>query len=126
VALKGAPQRRREPSTATEPSEETTMYWYGDHVSGWGWLLMGVGMVTFWGVVLTGAVLLAHSLARPQQPPTPFPPTATPEQLLAQRFAQGEIDEAEYRDRLATLRSHASRHPCQAFRTESQSTTSEV
>ncbi len=78
------------------------MYWYGDHVSGWGWLLMGVGMVTFWGVVLTGAVLLAHSLARPQQPPTPFPPTATPEQLLAQRFAQGEIDEAEYRDRLAT------------------------
>jgi putative membrane protein len=84
------------------------MYWYGDHVSGWARLLMGVGMVTFWGVVITGAVLLARSLARGQQPPTPFPPPATPEQLLAQRFGQGQINEAEYRDRLATLRNHAS------------------
>jgi putative membrane protein len=84
------------------------MYWYGDHVSGWAWLLMGIGMVTFWGVVITGAVLLVRSLARPQQPPTQLLPHITPEQLLAQRFAQGQIDEAEYRDGLATMRSHAS------------------
>lgn len=28
---------------------------------------------------------------------------ASPEELLAQRFARGEIDEAEYRQRLAVL-----------------------
>jgi putative membrane protein len=91
-----------------------------------GWLLMGVGMVTFWGVVITGAVLLPRSLARPQRPHTPLPPTATPEQLLANAIAQGEIDEAEYRDgwpRCAATQ----QAPCQgAFRTESQSTTSEM
>jgi putative membrane protein len=58
--------------------------------------------------VITGAVLRVRPLACPQQPPTQFPPQATPEQVLAQRFAQGQIDEAEHRDRLATLRSHAS------------------
>lgn len=33
----------------------------------------------------------------------------SPEQLLAARFARGEINENEYRDRLAVLRDHA--HP---------------
>jgi len=31
---------------------------------------------------------------------------STPEQVLAERFARGEIDEGEYRQRLATLRGH--------------------
>ena len=30
-------------------------------------------------------------------------PEQSPEKLLAQRFARGEIDEQEYQDRLATL-----------------------
>ncbi|MEW2558755.1 SHOCT domain-containing protein [Streptomyces griseorubiginosus] len=37
----------------------------------------------------------------PQQPPTHVPPS--PEQLLAERFARGEIDEEEYRRRMSVL-----------------------
>ena len=41
--------------------------------------------------------------AAPPPPRTPASP-GTPEQLLAERFARGEIDEEEYRHRLAVLR----------------------
>jgi putative membrane protein len=34
-----------------------------------------------------------------------IPPS--PEQILAARFARGEISETEYRDRLAVLRDHS-------------------
>jgi hypothetical protein len=53
----------------------------------------------------------AHHRRRAAFPhPEPFPepshtPAATPpERLLAERFARGEIDEEEYRRRLAVLR----------------------
>lgn len=79
------------------------MYWYGGPASGWGWVLMGVGMVVFWGIVITAVVLLVRSPRAAAQ--TPGQPTArpTPEQVLAERFARGEIDEADYTGRLATL-----------------------
>ncbi len=82
------------------------MFWYGDNTSGWGWALMTVGMVAFWGLLITGIVLLVRSpgtVGRPaSQPPVP----STPEQVLAQRFARGEIDETEYTGRLAALNEH--------------------
>lgn len=77
------------------------MYWYGDHMSGWGWALATIGMVTFWGLLITGVVLLVRYLGRPSEPP---PAARTAEQLLAERLARGEIDEAQYRERLAVLR----------------------
>lgn len=57
------------------------MYWYGDHMSGW------VG-------------------AR-EQPPS----GRDPEQLLAERFARGEIDEDEFHQRMTVLRAEAPHHP---------------
>jgi putative membrane protein len=81
--------------------------WYGDHVSGWGYALMTVSMVFFWALVVAGIVALVHYLGRSGQP-TRTPPTGTrptPEQVLAERFARGEIDEDEYRKRLDILRS---------------------
>ena len=85
-----------------EVEEEITMMYYGDHMSGWGWFGASVGMILFWGLVITAIVLLVRYLRsdRPGQAPTA--PTA--EQVLAERFARGEINETEYRDRLATLR----------------------
>jgi putative membrane protein len=77
------------------------MYW-GDHMSGWGWALMGLSTAVFWGLVITGIVLLVRYVGRSSQQSRPTPPTA--EELLAARFARGEIDEAEYERRLATLR----------------------
>jgi putative membrane protein len=55
------------------------------------------------GLLAAGAVALARfSAARPAQRP------GEPERLLALRFARGEIDEQEYRSRLAALRDHDS------------------
>jgi putative membrane protein len=87
----------------------TMMYWYGSGMSGWGYALMIVGMVLFWGAVIVGIVALVRYIGRSGQPPeTPSsqapPPSRTPEQLLAERFAHGEINEDEYRRRLAVLR----------------------
>jgi putative membrane protein len=80
--------------------EITVMYWYGDHMSGWGWALATIGMVAFWGLLITGIVLLVRYLGRPSGQSAA---TRTPEHVLGERFARGEIDEAEYRDRLVTL-----------------------
>ena len=80
------------------------MYWYGSGMSGWGYALMTVSMVLFWGAVIAGIVLLVRHFARGgQQTPAPPSQPATPEQLLAGRFARGEIDEEEYQRRLAVL-----------------------
>jgi putative membrane protein len=75
------------------------MMYYGDHMSGWGWFAMSLSAVVFWGLVITAIVLLVRYLhaGSPSQPPE------TPEQILAERFARGDIDESEYRDRLAAL-----------------------
>ena len=71
------------------------MYWFGGDVSGWGHVLMLLSMAVFWGLLITGLVLLFRVDGRQQ--------TVTPEQVLAQRFARGELDNAEYRDRLLAL-----------------------
>jgi len=77
--------------------------YYGDHMSGWGWFGVSVGMMLFWGVVITGIVLLVRALRRSDQQPGQPLTSRTPEQLLAERFARGEIDETEYTGRLAAL-----------------------
>lgn len=98
-----------------ERSEVTMMYWYGDHgMSGWGWALATIGMVVFWGVLIAAGVALFRYLSRGDRstpaasapPASPGAPTAaqSPEAILAERFARGEIDEDEYHNRLSTLR----------------------
>jgi putative membrane protein len=78
------------------------MWWYGPGVSGWGWFWMVFSMVVFWGLLITLAVVLVRGLNRPAGPPDQQP-RPTPEQLLAERFARGEIDEDEYHRRLDAL-----------------------
>ncbi|MFF5159119.1 SHOCT domain-containing protein [Streptomyces sp. NPDC000348] len=82
------------------------MFWYGHGMSGWGWFGMSVGMVLFWGLVITALVLVFRAGNQPhehlhQHPHTPTAPT--PKQILDERFARGEIDEDEYRRRLNAL-----------------------
>jgi putative membrane protein len=80
------------------------MYWYGSGMSGWGYALMTISMVLFWGAVIVGIVALVRHFGRGgQQTLAPPSQPAAPEQLLAERFARGEIDEEEYRQRLAAL-----------------------
>ena len=77
--------------------------YYSDHLSAWGWFGMTLGMVLFWGLVIAAIVWLVRAPGRGDREPGVLPPRATPEQLLAERFARGEIDETEYRGRLAAL-----------------------
>jgi putative membrane protein len=70
---------------------------------------MSIGTVLLWALLVTVAVLLVRSLNRT---PTsldvhtarPTPASAPAEQLLAERFARGQIDEEQYRRSLAVLR----------------------
>lgn len=66
------------------------MHWfYGD--MGWsGWLLMAMTMVAFWALVVYAVVAITRS-DRPHDQRD-----ADPIRILEQRFARGEIDEAEY------------------------------
>ena len=78
---------------------------YGNHhdMTGGDWFVTSVGTVLFLALLITVAVLLYRALNRaPQQPRTQVP--ASPERVLAERFARGEIDEEEYWRRLSVLR----------------------
>jgi putative membrane protein len=79
------------------------MWWYGDGMTGWGYVLLTASMVLFWGVVLFGVIAVVRYAGRSDRSTTADGPN--PEQLLAERFARGEIDEQVFRQRLDVLRS---------------------
>jgi putative membrane protein len=88
------------------------MFWYDHGMGGWGWAGMGVGMVLFWALLIAGIVALIAYIngdRRDGRIARQTTPTTSPEQVLAARFARGEIDETEYRNRLAVLRDYAHR-----------------
>jgi putative membrane protein len=84
------------------------MGWYDwDHMGGWGWAATTVSSLLFLGLIALIAWLVVRAVRRPGDGPSRAARTAgqeTAERLLADRFARGEIDEDEYRGRLATLR----------------------
>lgn len=91
------------------------MYWYGDgHPGAWGYAAMILGMLLFWAVIIGVGILIARALAGQRTAHSSGPalappaPRRSPEQILAERYAAGEIDEHEYDARLAVLRD---RHP---------------
>jgi putative membrane protein len=80
------------------------MFWYGNGMSGWGYALMTVSMVLFWGLVILGVVVLVRYLSRSAHGASAVGARRPkPEEVLAERFARGEIDEQEYRSRLNAL-----------------------
>ncbi len=85
------------------------MFWYGNGMNGWGYLLMTAGMVVFWVLVVVGVVALVRHLGRESRSVAAVAVAAVPaaEHVLAERFARGEVDEQEYRQRLDVLRGAA-------------------
>lgn len=79
------------------------MWWYGNSngMDSWGYTLMTVSMVLFWGLVIYGVIAMVRYLGRQDRAVSARP---TAEEVLAERFAHGQIDEPEYRERLDTLR----------------------
>ncbi|WP_454853624.1 SHOCT domain-containing protein [Promicromonospora soli] len=79
------------------------MMWDWDGGFGWGFgLLMMVFMIVFWGGVIWGLIALLRGPVRRWSRDGDH---GDAEQVLAGRYARGEIDESEYRERLAVLRS---------------------
>ena len=77
---------------------------YGHGTGGWGYGLTALIMILLGAAVIYGIVaLVRHAHPNPAQGPEPGPPP-TPERLLAERFARGEIDEDEYHQHLTSLR----------------------
>jgi putative membrane protein len=54
-------------------------------------------------LVIVGVVLLVRYLSSDRRAPVPPAPADDPRRILAERYARGEIDEAEYRQRLNVL-----------------------
>ncbi|MGI5466629.1 SHOCT domain-containing protein [Streptomyces sp. CA-132043] len=80
------------------------MYGYGTGMQGWGFIAMAVAQLIFWGLLLIGVALLVRYLVRSHRD-TGTPSThQTPQQVLAERLARGDIDEEEYQRRLTALR----------------------
>jgi putative membrane protein len=67
-----------------------------------GWFGMGFGMLLFWGLLIVGVIVLVRWLAAGRRDPAP-PPHASALDILAQRYARGEIDRAEYEQKRRDL-----------------------
>jgi putative membrane protein len=76
------------------------MYYYGPGMNGWALTLLIIGNVVFWGLLIVAAIALIRYTKRGQVDSSTPP---TPQQILAQRFARGDIDEDEYTRRLQVL-----------------------
>lgn len=75
---------------------------------GWGaWLAMGLMMLIMWGAVVAVVVVLGRGTGGWRAPASP--PSTEPGdpalRILDERFARGEIDAEEYRNRRDHLRS---------------------
>jgi putative membrane protein len=83
------------------------MYW-GTGMNGWGMTMMTVSSLLFWGLAIAAVVALVRYTSRVADRGVPASHTGTPQQLLAERFARGDIDEDEYTHRLHVLSTRAS------------------
>jgi len=70
-----------------------------------GWVLMVTCIFVFWGVVIgVGVVWYRRHAGAARTRPTADGTQPSPEQILAGRYARGEMDEAEYSTQIAVLR----------------------
>ena len=78
------------------------MMWWNDGMGWGGWIMMTLAMVIFWALLIFGvaAVFRGISEQRPARPGA----ERDAQQILDERYARGEIDEAEYHARQEVLR----------------------
>ena len=78
------------------------MGWDGSWGVG-GWIAMSLMMLVFWGVPIALVVWLIRSSFHPRQA-AGATSRSSAEQVLAERYARGEIDEEEFSGRSEVLR----------------------
>jgi putative membrane protein len=84
-------------------------YGYQDHMHN-GWGAGGIAMIVMMVVFVIAVVAVIWFIVNGQRRPESTDSAAvraTPEQILGERLARGEIDADEYRTRLAALKDHA-------------------
>ena len=66
---------------------------------------MGIGMVLFWGLIIFGIVMLARGFGgRSRATSSEFKARdKTPQDILGERYARGEIDKAEFEQKRSDL-----------------------
>lgn len=69
-----------------------------------GQLVIGMVLVSLWAVLVAGVVAMVRA-ARATPAPAALGPVQSPVHLLDERFARGEIDEADYLNRRDVLSS---------------------
>jgi putative membrane protein len=70
---------------------------------GWALALMIFGSLVFWGVLIVAAIALIRYTKRGEAGSYSYAAPTPQQQILAQRFARGDIDEDEYKVRLQVL-----------------------
>ena len=75
------------------------MMWGEGYWSGWMWLVMGAGTLTFWVVV----ILVVRALLPTRGPQNSEPPRPDALTLLKERLARGEVTPEEYEQRRRLL-----------------------
>jgi putative membrane protein len=78
--------------------------WYGNEHGTIAWIVMALVMIVFWGGLIAVAVTLLRRPHAANQPEAVKPPHYDAEKILSERFAHGDIDEAEFKARRAALR----------------------
>lgn len=80
------------------------MMWGWGYGGGWGGAVFGAAMMLiFWGGLAWLAVYLFRSLGRSDRGEGPASPGPSAREVLAERFARGEISTQEFTERLRVL-----------------------
>lgn len=87
------------------------MMYYGPGMGGWAMALMIFGNLVFWTVLILGAVVVRRSWRGGSLSGSTYAQVSDdaqvgPRQLLAERFARGEITEGDYLQSLRVLTEH--------------------
>ncbi|MFI1583815.1 SHOCT domain-containing protein [Embleya sp. NPDC020630] len=86
------------PTLAVAPARHVGHMYEDD---GWTWVWGSVMMLLLIAAIVAVVWFLARGASHGRGPSEPAAPSAT--EVLAQRYARGEIDTDEYRERLAVL-----------------------
>ena len=78
------------------------MYGYGPGFGIGAWILMGLGMLILWGAIAALVVMLVRR-SRTGSSPFAVERHSSALDILAERFARGEIDEKEFASRRRAL-----------------------
>lgn len=81
------------------------MYGWGNQ--GWGagaWIIMAFGMLVFWTVLVLAILMIVRHWRAGEHSAGP---ASSPQDILKERLARGEITEEEFRNRISLLKEHS-------------------